>query len=83
MGLKNAIIKTLNFVQRRAARAIAEAFRNISGPALDVKLYLLSIKLVLKKTLEEALIRLRTSQVYDQIKEARQHFRATKGNFRL
>ncbi len=83
VGLENAIIKTLNSVQRRAARAIAGAFRNTSGPALDVKLYLLPIKLVLKKALGEALIRLRTSQVYDQIKEARQHSRATEGNFRL
>jgi len=83
VGLENAIIKTLNSVQRRAARAIAGAFRNTSGPALDVELYLLPIKLVLEKALGEALIRLRTSQVYDQIKEARQHSRATEGNFRL
>jgi len=48
-----------------------------------VELYLLPIKLVLEKALGESLIRLKTSQVHDQIKEARQHFRATEDNFRF
>ncbi len=61
VSLENAIIKTLAFVQRRAAKAISEAFSNTSGPALDVELYLLPIKLVLEKALGEALTRLKTS----------------------
>jgi len=82
VGLENAVIKTLTSVQRRAARVIAGAFRNTSGPALNVELYLMPVKQVLEKALGETLIRLRTSQVYDQIAEARQHSRATEGNFR-
>lgn len=61
---------------------IAKIFRNTSESALNVKLYLMSVKQMLEKTFEETLIRLRTSQVYDQIAETRQHFRVTKGNFR-
>lgn len=80
--LENAVIKTLISVQRRATRVIAEIFRNISGSALNVKLYLLPVKQMLEKTLEKILIRLRTSQVYDQIAETRQHFRVTEDNFR-
>ena len=83
LSLENAIIKTLASVQRRAAKAISGAFSNTSGPALDVELYLLPIKLVLEKALGESLTRLKTSQVYDQIKEARQHSRATEDNFRF
>jgi len=80
--LENAVMKTLISVQRRATRMIAKIFRNTSESALNVKLYLMSVKQMLEKTFEETLIRLRTSQVYDQIAETRQHFRVTKGNFR-
>lgn len=82
MGLERTVIKTLTSVQRRAARVIAGVFKNTSGPALNVKLYLLLIKQMLEKALRDALIRLRTSQVDDLIAEARQHFRVTEDNFR-
>jgi len=73
MGLERAIIKSLTAIQRRAAQTIAGAFRNTSGPALNVELHLLPVKHTLEKALGDTLIRLRNSQIYDQIKEVRQY----------
>ena len=83
VGLERAIIKSLTAIQRRAAQIIAGAFRNTSEPALDVELHLLPVKYALEKALEDTLIRLRTNQIYDQIKEVRQYIILTPKNFRF
>ncbi len=58
MRLKRAIIKSLIMIQRCAAQIIAEAFRNISKSTLNMKLHLIFVKYMLKKTFEDTLIKL-------------------------
>ncbi len=67
IGHNKTHLTSLQRVQTQATRKITGAFKATSTPALDIEAHLLPIKQQLDKTTSEAVLRLATSPVYDEI----------------
>ena len=70
-AIQKAAEKKLAAIQRRAAKTIAGAFRTVSGPALDIELFLLPAHIQLRQAIEMSHVQIATSQTKDIIKAYR------------
>ena len=60
-------LKTLKDVQRRATQIIKETFKTTTNVALDVKLHLKSMNIILEHHLINTMLRMMTNRIYDDI----------------
>jgi hypothetical protein len=60
----NQIVTKLIHIQRRAAILISGAFKSTAGMALDIKLFIVPIRLQMQQIIKETAIRLRTGPVW-------------------
>ena len=81
---RNFALKTLKNVQSRVAHIIDDVFSIIDDSILDVKLYLISIHLVLQQTLTSSMLRIVSNKAYEKIKiiRNRSRLKVDKLNFK-
>ena len=69
--MKGKTVKILTAIQRREAQLIAGSFRITAGPAMNVKMHLLPIKLLMEKLIGQLMLRLTFNSLYRELNHVR------------